>query len=239
MKPTNTNDPVRDARRSASRRRRGALRVALFLGTLAVAAVALAATARAQSGDSTLFFREDWAETPPSLPITPEHVAHPDLKLHLYGNGPACVKKSHHENPPLDPYYVWSGRCEGTWAVTLSREEALADLSGPAARVEWRSRPTGFRRIRLILKRADGSWLVSEQADALAGMWHTRAFPVQSLQWRSLDIETMTEGARVDDPDLSRVAEIGFTDLMRGGSSPASTRIDWIAVYGNDVIRDE
>jgi hypothetical protein len=191
--------------------------------------------AQAQDRDSDLFFREGWAETPPALPITPDHVANPDLNLHLYGNGPTCVKKSHHEDPPLDPYYVWSGRCNGTWAVALSREGALADLSGAAARVEWRSRPSGFRRIRLIVKRADGSWLVSEQADALAGMWHTRAFPVQSLQWRSLDIETMTEGARVDDPDLNRVAEVGFTDLMRGGASAASTRIDWIEVYGAEA----
>ena len=210
-----------------------ALRAALVLALLAPFASVTAA--QAQDRDSDLFFREDWAETPPALPITPDHVANPDLNLHLYGNGPTCVKKSHHEDPPLDPYYVWSGRCNGTWAVALSREGALADLSGAAARVEWRSRPSGFRRIRLIVKRADGSWLVSEQADALAGMWHTRAFPVQSLQWRSLDIETMTEGARVDDPDLNRVAEVGFTDLMRGGASAASTRIDWIEVYGAEA----
>jgi hypothetical protein len=201
--------------------------------------MACAATAQAQtrgSSDTELFFREDWTETPPSLPITPDHVANPDLALHLYGNGPECVKKSHHEKPPLDPYYVWSGRCEGTWAVTLSREDALVDLSGAGARVEWHSRPSGFRQIRLVVRRDDGSWLVSEQADGLAGIWHTRALPVQRLRWRRLNIETVAEEGRVEDPDLSRVAEVGFTDLMRGGSSAASTRIDWIEVYGAPAL---
>ena len=37
--------------------------------------------------------------------------------------------------------------------------------------------------------------------------------------------------------DLSRVDEIGFTDLMTGGKSKACSRIDWIEVYGKSVDR--
>jgi len=33
------------------------------------------------------------------------------------------------------------------------------------------------------------------------------------------------------------VDEIGFTDLMAGGGSPASSRVDWIEVYGRPVSR--
>ena len=40
------------------------------------------------------------------------------------------------------------------------------------------------------------------------------------------------EGAKVTTPDLSRVEEIGFTDLMAGGGSAACSRLDWIEVYG-------
>lgn len=55
------------------------------------------------------------------------------------------------------------------------------------------------------------------------------------LRWRRLDIGTVTEGNWVDRPDLSRVREIGFTDLMAGGGSAASSRLDWIEVYAVKV----
>ena len=38
-------------------------------------------------------------------------------------------------------------------------------------------------------------------------------------------------------PDLSRVDEIGFTDLMVGGQSEACSRLDWVEVYGKPVDR--
>jgi hypothetical protein len=47
----------------------------------------------------------------------------------------------------------------------------------------------------------------------------------------------VVEGEWVDHPDLSRVAEIGWTDLMTGGGSSACSRVDWIEVYGRPVKR--
>jgi hypothetical protein len=42
----------------------------------------------------------------------------------------------------------------------------------------------------------------------------------------------------VENPNLSRVEEIGFTELMRGGGHGASgSRVDWIEVYGKPVPR--
>ena len=42
-----------------------------------------------------------------------------------------------------------------------------------------------------------------------------------------------------DDADLSRVEEIGFTDLMRGAGhgSGGGSRVDWIQVTGKPVPR--
>jgi hypothetical protein len=191
--------------------------------------------AEVRAQEAPVFFREDWAEIPPSLPVTQEHVASEELTLHLYGPGGDQVKKSHHEAPPLDPYYVWSGRCNGTWAVTLSHADAAVDLSGAGAEIRWRSRPSGFRSIRVVLKVADGPWLVSEQADTTRGTWHEWRLSVEDAEWWRLDIEQVTEGEPVETPDLRRVAEVGFTDLMRGGGSPASSRIDWIEVRGMTV----
>jgi hypothetical protein len=47
----------------------------------------------------------------------------------------------------------------------------------------------------------------------------------------------VTEGNPVKNPDLSKIAEIGFTDLMPGGGTPASSRVDWIEVYGKEVSK--
>ena len=62
-------------------------------------------------------------------------------------------------------------------------------------------------------------------------------FIVSDIQWYALDIESITEGKVVTDPDLSRVDEIGITDLMAGGKSNACSRLDWIEVYGLPVKR--
>ncbi len=61
--------------------------------------------------------------------------------------------------------------------------------------------------------------------------------PVFDLRWRRLDIKTVVEGAPVDKPDLSRVDEIGWTDLMPGGGSIACSRLDWIEVDGKRLAR--
>ena len=178
-----------------------------------------------------LFFREDWKEIPAGTPVTQAHVNNPDLILGLYGPGKDSIKKSHHEQPPDDPYYIWSGLCPTTWAVTLRHRENLVDLTR-YSRIRWRTKQYGFRELHVLLKLQDGTWLVSEQSDPASGDWRIREFNLMDLTWYTLDIKTVTEQQRAEDPDLSRVVEIGFTDLMNGGSSAACSRLDWIEVYG-------
>ena len=183
-----------------------------------------------------LFFREDFKETPPETPITQAHIANPDLILSLHGPGKSGIKKSHHDQPADDPYYVWSGTAAGNWAVSLRHKAALVDLRGQA-KIRWRSKQSGFRQARIILKLADGTWLVSDQSDPASNDWREREFNLADIRWRRLDIEKVVEGAWVDKPDLSRVEEVGWTDLMTGGGTPACTRIDWIEVWGRPVKR--
>lgn len=183
-----------------------------------------------------LFFREDWAETPPVTPITQEHVANGELTLALYGPGSSRVRKSHHDKPADDPYYVWSGECPGNWAVSLWHRELDVDLTG-LAKIRWRSKQSGFRQLRLIVKLAGGPWLVSDAFDGPSADWREREIPIEDIRWRALDIDKITERNWVADPDLSRVEAVGFTDLMAGGGTPASSRLDWIEVYGRGVKR--
>jgi hypothetical protein len=183
-----------------------------------------------------LLFREDWKETPAEVPVGQAHVVNPDLVLGLYGPGRTVIKKSHHDRPADDPYYVWSGLCPLNWAVTLKHKDAFADLTGPA-KLRWRSKQAGFRQLRIILKLAGGAWLVSDAYDGPSQDWRVREFNVQDIRWRKLDIEKVVEGAWVENPDLNRVDEIGFTDLMVGGESIACTRLDWIEVDAKPVKR--
>jgi hypothetical protein len=211
------------------------IRCSLLLG---VWGAALAQTGPPPPG---LFFREDWNEKQPFEQVTQEHVKNPDLIQSLWGPGKDGIKKRHH-GTDADPYYIWSGACPANWALTLRHKQAYASLTG-RAKIRWRTMQTGFRRLHVILRLADGTWLVSAESTGASRDWRESEFLVVDTHWRRLDIENIFEGVPVEKPDLSRVDEIGFTDLMRGApsppgsSSPASSRLDWIEVYAFSVKR--
>jgi hypothetical protein len=183
-----------------------------------------------------LFFREDWKELPAAIPVTQQHVVNKDLVLYLYGPGCDSIKKSHHDTPSDDPYYIWSGLCTGNWAVTLKSLTSYVDLSS-FGKIRWRSRQSGFRCLHLVLKLADGTWLVGNQGDCMSADWRITEFNISDISWYSLNIKSVIEIKPIAKPDLSKVDEIGFTDLMTGGSSDACSRLDWIEVYGKPVKR--
>ena len=184
----------------------------------------------------SMFFREDWKEIPAAIPVSQEHVLNSDLLLNLYGPGCDSIKKSHHETPGDDPYYIWSGLCLGNWAVTLKHKTSFVDLSS-YSKIVWRSKQIGIRELHIVLKLADGTWLVSDQCDGASKDWRIREFNLADINWYRLDINSVVEGLPVTAPDLSKVDEIGFTDLMPGGGSDACSRLDWIEVYGKTVSR--
>jgi hypothetical protein len=183
-----------------------------------------------------LFFREDWKETPAETPVTQAHVANPELVLSLHGPGKNEIKKSHHDTPADDPYYIWTGTCPANCALSLRHKSAFVDLTG-LAKIRWRAKQSGFRQLRVILQLADGTWLISDQSDGPSTDWRIREFNIADIRWRKLDMVQVMEGAWVDRPNLAKVSEIGWTDLMVGGGTPASSRVDWIEVYGRPVKR--
>jgi hypothetical protein len=133
----------------------------------------------------------------------------------LYGAGKDSLKKSNHEKPVDDPYYVWSGLCLGNWLVSLKHKEFNADLTG-FAKIRWRSKQAGLRELRIALKLANGTWLISDLSDGPSKDWRITEFNLQDIRWNLLDIEKVTETGPAPNPDLSNVEEIGFTDLMPG-----------------------
>jgi len=183
-----------------------------------------------------LFFREDWKESPAEIPLSQNHVNNADLLIQLYGPGQDSLKKSNHPQPVDDPFYVWSGLCLGNWMVTLKHKTSNVDLTG-FAKISWRSKQAGLRQLRVTIKVANGSWLVSDQFDDATKDWRITEFNVQDITWYKLDANQVVEIGPATNPDLSNVEEIGFTDLMPGGKSASCSRLDWIVVYGKPVKR--
>ena len=195
-----------------------------------------------------LFFREDWklAGGLPNIntPQEPEHtvvqgdVANPNLEVHLYGDkiGPATVKQTYND----DITYVMTLLCTSNCAITLRDKNNDVDLTGLAT-IRWRTKISGFHLLHPILKLADGTWLVGDHATGFSTDWVESQIQLADVRWRSLNIQNVVEGRVdkwVDNPNLSRVEEIGFTELMRGGGhGSAGSRIDWIEVYGKPVPR--
>ena len=210
------------------------LRMILIMAILAMQSVTLL---NAQENyRPELFFREDWKVSPPETPVTQMHVDNPDLLLQLYGKGKEGIKKSNHDRPSDDPFYIWSGTCNDNWLVTLKHKNSNVDLTG-FAKIRWRSKQAGLRDLRIALKLADGTWLVSNVSDGPSIDWRICEFNLQEITWHKLDIERIVETGPAENPDLSNVEEIGFTDLMPGGQSSACSRLDWIEVDGKKVKR--
>ena len=196
-----------------------------------------------------LFFREDFKfdksapnvndEREPEHVIVAGDVASPNLEVHVYGDkaGTRTVTQPYNK----DITYVMSLLTTSNWALTLRDKNNDVDLTG-LAMWTWRTRISGFHLLRPIVKLANGTWLVGDKTAGLSNDWVQSEFLLGDVRWRTLDIEQVVEGREarwVDNPDLSRVEEIGFTDLMRGAGhgSGGGSRVDWIQVTGKPVPR--
>ena len=205
------------------------MRAKFFIGFSSLAFITISSFA-----NDSLFFREDWREIPFALPITPEHVANPDLRMEIHGPGKLGIKKSHHENKENDPFYVWSGRCELNWALSLRKTGYFADLSSRDAKVRWRSRQSGEHALHLLIKLPGERWFISEQSDG-GQDWHDHEFIISDLTWRYFSVIKAKGEEKVDRPPLDKVEQIGFTDQKPGNGNSSSSRLDWIEVYGGSV----
>lgn len=188
-----------------------------------------------------LFLKEDWKQTPAGgeHPVTPDSVASTDLELTLYGPTGKEILLNGAEGNDSNPIHVWTGMCTTPCGLALRHTSSFADLTG-LARIRWNTKMSGFHQIRPIVKLADGTWLVGDYADGNPRDWLVSEFPVADVHWLRLDIDRMvTTGTLVDAPDLSRVDEIGFADLMPGsGHGPGGyVNVGRIEVYGKPVKR--
>jgi len=167
--------------------------------------------------------------------------------------GPTCVLMSgYSQNPrpervpagePTDPPNLWTGACTTPVAVTLRDKDRYVDLTGPA-KIRWVTRVSGFHVVRPVVKLADGTWLVGDYAEGAASSNSTlfleTEFSIAPIRWVALDIgRVVTRGVQVEKPDLSKIDEVGFADLMPGSGHGWGGFVNMgrIEVFGRPVKR--
>jgi hypothetical protein len=187
-----------------------------------------------------LAFREDFIDEPNETPVTMASIKNKALRFSTWGPGKDMVAKSHHASPKDESGYIWTGSCTQVCGFTLYDPTAYLDLR-ELAKITWRTKTTGFHQLRLMLKLADGKMLVGDKTVGASRDWAVSEMSMADIEWHGLNTKTMTDDPVVPNPDLSKVAEIGWTDLMPGsghGTPGGSTRVDWIEVYANKVPRN-
>jgi hypothetical protein len=189
-----------------------------------------------------LFFREEWKTVAGGgeHAVTQEQVASANLELKLYGPSGKEVQALGSATDPSNPPHVWTGLTTSPVAVALRDKANYVDLGG-LARIRWQTKVSGFHKVRPIVKLADGTWLVGDHADGSPLDWHDSDFSIAEVRWLKLDVDkVLTRGNWVEHPDLTKVDEVGFTDLMPGsGHGPGGwSDVAWFEVYGKPVKRD-
>jgi hypothetical protein len=201
-----------------------------------------------------LFLREDWkapagvgqtcfdctAET--QVFVTQDLVENPNLELKMYGPGAGEVMVNRTGSADNLRTFTWAGLTEGAWAVLFKERTNYVDLSTPGAKIRWQFLISGFHLLRPVLKLADGTYLVGDQTEEAMEDYAQGEIEIADIRWKILDPVNvfLVRGAPwIDNPDLTKVDEIGYTDLSRatGHGSGGLSRVDWFEVYGNSVPR--
>ena len=195
-----------------------------------------------------LFFSETWRPLPTpaddhgAWPASQGGVSSPNLELKLYGTSAKEIQLVAGRAPSdVTPNNLWTGTTTSPSAAALRDRNNFVDLSVPLARIRWVVRTSGFHQAWPILKLADGTWLVGDRASGEQTDFNQSDIPLGDVRWLKLDIaRVVAVGVWIEHPDLSKVDEIGFADLMPGsGHGPGGyINVGRIEVFGKPVKRE-
>jgi hypothetical protein len=194
-----------------------------------------------------LFFGEGWQplETAPddhgAWPASQAGVASSRLGLSLHGtSGKEIQLVAVRGQADLYPMNLWTGTTTSPSAASLRDRDNFVDLSDPLAKIRWTVRTSGFHQVRPIIKLADGTWLVGDHATGPSVDFNVDDVSIAAVRWMKLDIDrVVTVGDWVANPDLRKIDEVGFADLLPGsGHGPGGyVNVARIEVYGRPIKR--
>jgi hypothetical protein len=192
-----------------------------------------------------LFFEETWQQVPAGgeQPISQAHVVSEALELKTYGpkheelqiTGIAVGEPGYDANP----IHTWSGLCGAGCTFAFKHKNSYADLSG-AARIMFQSKTSGFHKIHPFVKLADGKTYIGDLNFGQTSDFLFTEFRIQDVKWIEFNTDNgVTRGNLLPSIDLTKVDEIGFTDLQPGADhGPGGwSDVAVIRVYANAVPR--
>lgn len=200
-----------------------------------------------------LFLKVEWvrpASQTEQTAVVQENLADANIELKQYAPAAKQLLTSGNPGSPTAPFSVWSGECEGPFAITFRHKTNFVNLSG-LSRVRWTVKTSGFHVVRPVVKLADGTMLVGDHESAAVPMLSQVEFSLSGIRWIKMDparavtlnAGDASRGAANEiwflNPDLSRVDEVGFADLMpaSGHGTGGYIHIAGIEVYGQPVPR--
>ena len=214
-----------------------------------------AGEARPRATVAPLFLKVDWvrpasqSDTKVRYSPVQENVSDPNVEMKYYGKAAKQILTTGAPGSHITPYGVWSGTAEGPFAITFKlKNNDYADLTG-LANIRWFVKTSGFHVVRPVLKLANGTLLVGDSAFASVTKLTLSEFSLANVRWIKLDPErvvTLNSGAAAanpngeiwaPNPDLSKVEEVGFADLMPGSGHGTGgwIQLATIEVYGKTV----
>lgn len=170
--------------------------------------------------------------------LTQDSVTTPNAELQLYGDGKNIVVAT--GTGPQFPR-LFLGLCTGPCGFTLRDKNNYFDLRGRAS-MRVTTIVSGFHRVRPIIKLADGTLLIGDQAEGSTADYHQYDISFSDCRWLRLDpVRGVTLGGAWVQPDLSKVEEAGYFDVIPGSGAwpaaglpvekqPAPPAGGWIAV---------
>jgi hypothetical protein len=227
-------------------------------GMLAIAGSAFAqeaGEARPRATAPKLVFKVDWVR-PASQENTKvrympaqENIADPNVEIKYYGAAKQILTTGA-PGSELTPYGVWSGTAPAPFAMTFRLKDRYVDLTGLAS-IRWFTKTSAFHVVRPVVKLANGTMLVGDVGFSSVTQLTPGSFSVGTVRWIKLDPEkvvTLNSGPAAanpngdiwaPNPDLSKVDEIGFADLMPGSGHGTGgwIQLGGIEVFGKSVPR--
>jgi hypothetical protein len=194
-----------------------------------------------------VFLSESWRAlaAPPddhgAWPASQQGVSSPNLQLTLHGtSGKEIQLVNVRGAADLYPLNLWTGTTTSPSAATLRDRNRFVDLTSPFAKIRWTVRTSGFHQVRPIVRLADGTWLVGDRATGPSADFNQDDISIADVRWMKLDIaRVVAVGNWIDHPDLSKVDEVGFADLIPGsGHGPGGyVNVARIEVHGKPIKR--
>jgi len=156
-----------------------------------------------------------------------QNVADPNVVMTFYGKATKQILTTGAPGSKETPYGVWTGTAEGPVAVTFKLKDRFLDMTG-LANIRWSTKTSGFHVIRPVIKLANGNLLVGDLTFESVAKLSLHEFSLLNIHWMKLDPERVVTvpsgpvsgnpnpGIWAPAPDLSKIDEIGFADLIPG-----------------------